>query len=360
MGFRSSLRCLLPGLVLMSAVWITGCDTVQDPMAVRETRVGFQPVREPVIAVLAMRSPRVLLLDRRDLHTLQEVPLRSLSIDMDCSAERILTAQCGPPAERSDTAIGVLDLARGTRRYIETGHLGPERVVDVDGIWAFALSSSVLDAGMGADVLDLDEMKATGLTVPHGTRGFAAIRGRLWLAERWFGDGNETPTVHMYEFGADRSVRPLPLDARDVAAIADTGRGVVVVRWRPQHPEIAGAELYSYEETLVRSVELTGLAGEPVAVVGDGAGGFAVLSARGEDGPGSLVFVSGTADAPSWTVAHIDGPVALASTNDAFVVGSRSTGEVRMIRATDGKVTLRRKVVAEAGDLADVGYCAVR
>lgn len=360
MGFRSSLRCLLPGLVLMSAVWITGCDSFRDSVAVSETRIGFHPVREPVIAVLAMRPPRVLLLDQRDLHTLQEVPLRSLSIDMDCSDARVLTAQCGPPGERSDTAIGVLDLVRGTGTYIETGHLGPERVVDVDGSWAFSLSSSVLEAGMGADVLDLDEMKATGLTVPHGTRGFAAIRGRLWLAERWFVDGSETPAEYLYEFGADRSARPLSLDARDVAAIADTGVGVVVVRWRPQHPETGRAELYSYEEALVRSVDLTGLAGEPVAVVGDGAGGFAVLSARGEDGPGSLVFVPGTADAPSWTVAHIEGPVALAGAPDAFVVGSRSTGEVRVIRATDGKVMQLRKVFAESGELADVGYCAVR
>jgi hypothetical protein len=314
---------------------------------------GFGVPGGPVLAVLGLSPPRVMLVDPVSLEIEQTIALRSPSIDLDGEWPYVLTAQCGGPGDASDTVVGLLDLERGSLRYVDTGHLDPETVC-IAGDMAMCVHGEVLEHGMAGAVVDIDEGASEGVVVPHGTVAMTGAGDAAWLAERVPGVEGQSSQDRLWSFdrhGVPSAIATVP----PVLTMDGVGRKVFVL---VDGPEPTVMLLDATSGSLIGEVDLSGDLPSACRVCAIAEDRFAVSDYDGadpDDRSGGVVIleIGGMA-------VRVDGdtpgPVAMAGTPGGLVVVCQSSGELVRVDEYTGMVVRRSKLTAELGDLVDVAY----
>lgn len=343
-------------LVLVSLVVLVGIRFVESGTIASRVTTEFEPLTGPSLAVLALQPPRIMLFDPGTLSLQREIRLRSTSIDIGARGDLLVTAQCGGPGAASDTAVAVVEPAKGSVNYVETGWLDAEQVrpwgAAPDSRWLVVHGEVNGTASAGA-IVDGSLLSAGDTALPAGILCAENVGGRMWATGLTGGESGEALTEALY-VGDDAGWRLLG-SVESASAILEMGPDVVLVESRGDSR--ARISVRDAAGMVVRSGEIDGFEYGigSACVVRPGLLAIADSDWRDPDRLGErVVLVDTTSLRIARTIGDTSGPVALCAEVGMLFVACQGSGEIVRIDPDSGAVIATTDAAFSLADVVDM------
>lgn len=343
-------------LVLVSLAVLVGIRFFESDTIASRATIEFEPLTGPSLAVLALQPPRIMLFDLETLAFEREIRLRSASIDIDSRADLLVTAQCGGPGAASDTAVAVVEPARGSVDYVETGWLDAEQVrpwgAGNDSRWLVVHGEVKGTASAGA-IVDGGSLSAYDTTLPAGILCAENVGGRMWVTGLTGGESGEALSEALY-VGDDRGWRLLgPVES--ASAILEMGDNAVLV----ESPGDRRAQITILEVagTVIRSGQINGFEYGigSACVVRPGLLAIADSDWRDPERMGERIVL---VDSESMQIARaidgIPGPGVLCAEAGMLFVACQGNGDVVRVDPDTGAVLATTDAAFSLADVVDM------
>ncbi|PKQ29709.1 MAG: hypothetical protein CVT60_03910 [Actinobacteria bacterium HGW-Actinobacteria-10] len=352
MGHRSIQRSLTALVCTALCLTSAGCD------AVAGRARQLEPVRGPVIAVLAQLPSRIVLLEPDTLKRIGEVRLRSQSIGMTATEDTILTAQCGRPGDASDTRIGFIEPYAGRIDYLDLNILDPEEIWSAGDGWCLALNGLIDARGMRCERIDPESRTFTELAIPPAGQAGAGAASTIWVLQKAVFGERDTVTESFFIF--ESSGKPRVVTSETTATCDLCGFDDVVV----------SVEDHAGDTRLVRRDAKTGeMLGD--AVIEDVASGpgcawsadTVLVLANQAEGAGVKVTEIVLVDPTSLVVSGripVDGVGAVGPAGTGRMVVCEANGEVSVYDIATTERIATTRIGGPAEELVEVAYLSGR
>lgn len=317
---------------------------------------SFSPVRGPVVAVLGQSPFRVLLLDATTLADVGTVPLATQSIGMDSIGDRVLTAQCGQPGDKSDTRLGVIAPGAGRISYFDTGCLDPEAVFSTRSGWSVVVNGVIDEHGQRVERVIGAGTKVEPLTVPPAVQGGAATRDAVWLLCRPIDTGAAPAADRLLRVSGEGPAGQESLEVSATTALCGLSNALVSI-----HPVAGGTRIVLRDATtgaVMRERLVEGLTGGIGLLWG---AGDRIIVADASQGDPSTVSRAVVFDEELRTLGEIEGLRGLTAAgiaSDGSLVICEADGVVSIRDPKDFEVVTSRQVGTRTGELLDIAFVA--
>lgn len=348
MGHRSIIRPLFALVCAALCLSVAGCDAV----AGRARK--FDPVRGPVIAVLAQLPSRIVLLEPDSLEYVGEIRLRSQSIGMTTVNDMILTAQCGAPGDASDRRIGFVEPYAGRIDYLDLGILDPEEIWAADEGWCLALNGLIDQGGMRCERIDPEGRTFTELSFPPAGQAGTGAGKVVWVLRKEVYGEQDHVTEDFLVFRRSGEPRTVPSEGTATVDLCGFDDVVITVE---QHAD--GTRLVR------RNAETGEPLGEgtiPGVFAGPGcawAAGPVLALANHASGEGRNIREVVLVDPSSLEVLNrieADGVGAVGPAGDGRVVVCEADGDVGVYSIESARLVAGTTIDGPAEELLEVGY----
>ncbi|MHB9003794.1 MAG: hypothetical protein ACYC6C_06975 [Coriobacteriia bacterium] len=350
MGHRSIRGPLLALVCVAICLSAVGCDSVAGRART------FKPVRGPVIAVLAQLPSRIVLLQPDTLDRVGEVRLRSQSIGMTSVDDMLLTAQCGGPADASDTRIGLVEPYAGRIEYLDMKILDPEEIWATTSGWCLALNGLIDAKGMRCERIDPRKRTFTELAIPPAGQAGTGAASTVWVLHKGVYGEQDRTIETFYIFGPTGDAR---LVKSETTATCDLcGFDDVVI----------SVEEHTDGTRLARRDSDTGEVLDQAVIPGVQAGpgcawsaGPVLALANQAHGPGSSVREVVLVDSATLKVLNrisVDGVGTVGPAGTGKVVVCEADGDVNVYLVENARLIAGTTIQGPAEELVEVSYLA--